>query len=232
MAQRRHHYERAFEAFLRARRMPYVAVDEARKSLLPEGANELAGRGLGALKSFDFVVYGQAGTNLLIDIKGRRVPPSKSPSGSSSPLRPGRLESWVTLEDVQSLEKWQELFGSGFAAAFVFIYWCDAQPPDALFQEIIEYQGAWYALRAVTLPSYKSAMKTRSQRWGTVYVPSASFEHISQPFAPAFGSASSENPASFSEPSTRAGNPVDPGPDWGPELPVLMPHVAGGYHRP
>lgn len=36
MAQRRHHYEQAFEAHLRAQRVPYVAVDEARKALLPE----------------------------------------------------------------------------------------------------------------------------------------------------------------------------------------------------
>ena len=35
MAHRRDHYDRAFEGFLRARRIPYVAVDEARKTLLP-----------------------------------------------------------------------------------------------------------------------------------------------------------------------------------------------------
>lgn len=35
MAQRRHHYEQAFEAFLREERIPYVAVNEARKALLP-----------------------------------------------------------------------------------------------------------------------------------------------------------------------------------------------------
>jgi hypothetical protein len=35
MAQRRHHYERAFEELLRRRRVPYVAVDESRRALLP-----------------------------------------------------------------------------------------------------------------------------------------------------------------------------------------------------
>jgi hypothetical protein len=35
MAQRRHHYEQAYEAFLRDQRIPYVAVNEARKALLP-----------------------------------------------------------------------------------------------------------------------------------------------------------------------------------------------------
>ena len=199
--------------------MPYVAVDEARKALVPQGAlapNAEGGEG-GALKSFDFVVYGQSGTNLLVDIKGRRVSPGKS----GVAWKPGRLESWVTLEDVESLERWQELFGQGFSAAFVFIYWCEAQPPDALFQEIIEYQGAWYALRAVTLSSYKGAMKTRSPRWGTVYVPSASFELISQPFAPA--SATTPNPGEPEMAGTR-GHDRAAGTDWGPDLPALLPH--------
>lgn len=35
MAQRRHHYEQAFEAYVRQERIPYVAVNEAKKALLP-----------------------------------------------------------------------------------------------------------------------------------------------------------------------------------------------------
>ena len=35
MAQRRFHYEQAFEHFLRANRVPYLVVDEAKKTLLP-----------------------------------------------------------------------------------------------------------------------------------------------------------------------------------------------------
>ena len=35
MAQRRFHYEQAFEHYLRANRIPYVAVDEAKKALMP-----------------------------------------------------------------------------------------------------------------------------------------------------------------------------------------------------
>ena len=32
MANRDNHYEAAFEEFLRSRRLPYIAVDEARRS--------------------------------------------------------------------------------------------------------------------------------------------------------------------------------------------------------
>lgn len=188
MAQRRHHYEHAFEAYLRARRIPYVAVDEARKALLPD-SHQLrlaapAGGGAGirqALKSFDFVIYGQ-GSNVLVEIKGRRVARRAGKTGGAAV---GRLETWVTQDDVESLQAWQQLFGPAFFAAFVFVYWCDEQPPDGLFQEIFEDRERWYAMRAVRLEEYLRAMRVRSPRWRTVHIPPDAFERISQPFAPA-----------------------------------------------
>ncbi|MFI4897655.1 MAG: HYExAFE family protein [Phycisphaerales bacterium JB059] len=177
MAQRRHHYERAFESYLRQRRIPYVAVNEARKALLPPDARlrlHGAGEAGSDLKSFDFVVYGD-NTNLLIEIKGRKIPAR----GNSSP----RLENWVTRDDVASLGAWQRLFGPGYEGHFVFVYQCERQPPDALFQEVIEREGRWYALRAVALDEYAAGMKTRSPRWGTVDLPRAVFDRISRPFS-------------------------------------------------
>lgn len=186
MAQRRHHYENAFEHYLRARRIPYVSVDEARKALLPDGgslaapeasAGEAGGVKAGrALKSFDFVVYGE-GTNLLLDIKGRKV--ARRPGGAATR---SRLDSWATRDDVDSLLTWRRLFGAGFDAALVFVYWCDDQPPDGLFQEVFAHRERWYAVRAVLLDAYLDAMKVRSARWRTVHVPVDEFERISQPF--------------------------------------------------
>jgi hypothetical protein len=186
--QRRHHYELAFESFLRDHRIPYVAVDEARKALLPEGAALSVARGAGeapvAIKSFDFVVYADADTprarNLLIDVKGRKVPRARP--GGPPPTR-SRLQNWVTEDDVESLATWQSLFGEGFCAAFAFVYWCDDQPPDALFQEVFEHRSRWYAIRAVALDDYARAMRPRSRRWRTVHLPTAAFERLSQPFA-------------------------------------------------
>lgn len=197
MSQRRHHYERAFEEYLRSRRIPYVSVDEARKALLPDTASlrfappsspsspslPSADGKPAALKSFDFVVYGE-GTNLLLDVKGRRVVPRRSKSPGAVVTPRSRLESWVTQDDIDSLTQWERLFGASFQAAFLFVYWCDEQPPDALFQEIFEFRARWYALRAVTLREYVTVMKPRSARWRTVDVPTAHFERVSQPFAP------------------------------------------------
>ncbi len=57
MANRDNHYEAALEEYLRAARLPYVAVDEGRRSLMAEGES---------IKSLDFCTRrtkppGQAG---------------------------------------------------------------------------------------------------------------------------------------------------------------------------
>lgn len=216
MAQRRHHYEAAFEDYLRARQIPYVAVDEARKALLPPGAVPTvrvavdAPRGAAdgsstpefgepiALKCFDFVVYSESG-NLLIDVKGRKVahrarrgvtravpdaedPPAFGGVGAIVSAPRSGLESWVTEDDIQSLTHWRRLFGEGFDAAFVFVYWCEDQPPDGLFQEVFEHRGRWYAVRVVKMDAYTAAMTRRSAKWRTVHVPARLFERISTPF--------------------------------------------------
>lgn len=229
MAQRRHHYEQAFEAYLRSRRIPYVAVDEAKKALLPMQAAASLNADFGnaapepiadtsegswaarsgaarhrrtattspaltpalspALKSFDFVLYGE-GTNLLAEIKGRRIAPARrsattkalgatTKASSASP----RLECWCTRDDVESLQRWERLFGSGFEGAIVFIYWCDELPPDALFEEVFEHRDRWYAIRTVLVGPYARAMKTRSPKWGTVDLAARAFDQLCMPLA-------------------------------------------------
>lgn len=184
MAQRRHHYERAFEGYLRSRRVPYIAVDEAKKTLLPLGVPlriEEPGGDRHTLKSFDFVLYGEK-TNLLVDVKGRRVPRNLASTNGRS-----RLECWVTQDDVDSMRQWERLFGPGFEGAFIFIYWCEGQPPDALFQEIFEDRGRWYAIRAVRTGDYAERMRVRSPRWRTVHLSGADFERMSLPLVEATG---------------------------------------------
>lgn len=195
MAQRRHHYEHAFERFLRDRRVPYLSVDEARKSLLPDrawlraapnpgagpsaGPNEIPKQRPGdrTLKNFDFVIYGE-GDNLLVEIKGRRLPRLRRKDG-----QPGapRMESWVTRDDIDALRRWASLFGPGFAPVFVFMYWCDDVPPDGLFVETLAHRGRWYTLRCIDLDEYARCMRTRSPKWRTVDLSRADFDRLSRP---------------------------------------------------
>jgi hypothetical protein len=164
MAQRRFHYDQAFEKYLRDNGIPYVAVDEAKRAL--QGAKAPV-----TLKSFDFVVYSEKGPNLLVDVKGRKH------SGRST----RSLDNWVTQQDVESLEKWERIFGEGFIGAFAFLYWCEQQPPDALFTEIFENGGRWYAVLGIRLADYKAHVKQRSPRWETVNMPAKEFARLSRP---------------------------------------------------
>lgn len=174
MAQRRFHYDLAFEHYLRANAVPYVAVDEAKRALsAARGPSDHAPGASLKLKSFDFVVYSRGGPNLLVDVKGRK---HAAPAGSSR-----QLQNWVTRDDVEHLARWEQLFGRGFVAAFVFLFWCDAQPPDALFAEIFELHGRWYAVQAIRLDIYRQHMRDRSRRWDTVNIPAAVFDEHARP---------------------------------------------------
>jgi len=164
MAQRRFHYDLAFERYLRDRTIPYIAVDEAKRALQNTKPPT-------SLKSFDFVVYAENGSNLLIDVKGRKH------SGRSN----RSLDNWVTESDIDCMAKWQGIFGDGFEAAFVFLYWCAQQPPDALFHEIFESNDRWYAVLAIRLSDYRQHMRQRSPRWGTVSMPAADFTRLAVP---------------------------------------------------
>src|SRR5476651_1248673 len=97
MADRNVHYEAAFEGFLREKKIPYVAVDEAKRALFANAK----------LKSFDFVVYSKNGPNLLVDVKGRQ---SRKSNGR------GGFETWTTEQDVADLIQWEEVFGQGYKA--------------------------------------------------------------------------------------------------------------------
>lgn len=189
MAQRRFHYEQAFEHFLRANRVPYVAVDEAKKALLPARTTNKSLRQQdnksaeeselgGALKSFDFVVYAPQ-RSLLVDVKGRMF----GSAASLSPHSSRRYESWVTQDDVDSLKHWQRLFGNDFEAVFVFAYCLRQQPPDALFEELFAFGERWYALREISLDAYCGAMVKRSDRWQTVHLLGGEFARLSRPFS-------------------------------------------------
>jgi hypothetical protein len=164
---RSNHYEAAFEAYLQWHRFCYVAVDETRRS----GADDMR------LKNLDFVVYGQSGARLLIDVKGRRFP-----SGSAQRQR-CVWECWSTQEDITGLERWVELFGSDYQGLLVFAY--QVMPTVTILEETEDlwtWNGRRYLLRAVEVSEYRRHMRVRSPRWGTVSLPGAVFRELVRPF--------------------------------------------------
>jgi hypothetical protein len=160
VADRSVHYEAAFEAYLRDRGIPCVAVDEAKKALFANAK----------LKSFDFVVYSKSGPNLLIDVKGRQMRNGSSRRG---------FESWTTEQDVADLMQWEQVFGDGYKAVLTFIYWID--PPLAPEPGMYCHKGRWYLLMGVDLAEYRNHMRRRSAKWETVCLPAEDFRSLARP---------------------------------------------------
>ena len=160
MADRTVHYEAAFEAFLRSRGIPYVAVDEATKALFANAK----------LKSFDFVVYSKTGPNLLIDVKGRQCRDRATRKG---------FETWATERDIEDLMQWEQVFGDGYKAVLTFIYWIDEPltPEPGMYC----HKGWWYLLMGVDLAEYRNHMRRRSAKWETVCLPAEDFRSLARP---------------------------------------------------
>ena len=160
MADRSIHYEAAFEAYLRHRGIPYVAVDEAKKALFSNAK----------LKSFDFVVYSKTGPNLLIDVKGRQM--------TNGAARKS-FQTWTTERDVEDLMQWEQVFGEGFKAILTFIYWIE--PPLTPEAGMFEHKDRWYLLLGVDLTEYRNHMRRRSVKWETVALPAEDFRNLARP---------------------------------------------------
>jgi hypothetical protein len=164
MADRNVHYAAAFEAFLREKGIPCVAVDEAKKALFANAK----------LKSVDFVVDSQTGPNLLVDVKGRQL---RNGGGAGGTRR--SFETWATEQDVVDLMQWEQVFGDGYKAVLTFIYWID--PPLAAEPGMFLHRGRWYQMMGVDLGEYRNHMRRRSPKWETVALPAEDFRSLARP---------------------------------------------------
>jgi len=164
-------YEAAFEEYLRERRIPYVAVDESKRSLLGDGS----------LKSLDFIVSAAAGSSWLVDVKGRRFPTA---SGEGKQY----WKNWSTRDDLRSLAAWQRLFGAGFQSALVFAYDVLGDRAPLPADQLFEHRGALYGFVALRLDDYVFHARPISLAWDTVAMPTVRFRQLAMPidrlFAP------------------------------------------------
>lgn len=166
MANRANHYDAAFEEYLRYHRVPYVAVDETRRSLLQEVS----------LKSPDYIVSPAQGDNWLIDIKGRKFP-------SGGDQQSHQWENWATRDDIDSMLRWQGVFGAGFRPVLVFAY----QILDARWNCQFDLASRWtyrdqsYAFYGVGVEDYRDRMSQRSRQWDTVSLRKRDYEEVRFP---------------------------------------------------
>jgi hypothetical protein len=164
---RHNHYEAAFAAFLRDRRVCHVAVDETRRSYEEFDAT---------VKSVDFVIQGKLGERYVVDVKGRRYP------GGSKDQPKRTWECWATRDDVAGARRWAARFGSNYQALFVFSYHLVASPVPTPHQETLwTWQDRQYLLRAILVDEFARVMQVRSAKWGTVFLRSADFHRLVRP---------------------------------------------------
>ena len=165
MADRANHYEAAFEAYIRSLRVPCVAVDEAKRALVP-------GDGPG-VKNPDFLLYPKGSLNLVVEVKGKR---GKTAEGRR------RWENWVTTDDLEGLERWQELFGPGFRAVLAFAYG-EPRPPFPLppGDGSFGFRNRLYRFWAVGLDDYIRHLRSRGPAWKAVAMARAEFRRRVRP---------------------------------------------------
>jgi len=168
MVRRVNHYEAAFEGYLRERKIPYVGVDEAKRSLMATGS----------IKSFDFIVSpADLGLSWLVDVKGRRFP---------SGQRKQYFKNWTTEEELRSLSYWQSQFGVDFLAAFVFAYHVVGEFAPTPEEDLFSFRGETYGFVAVRLEDYLSWSRTISPKWSTVAMPAKAFRQLARPIGEIF----------------------------------------------
>ncbi len=163
---RHNHYEAAFAAFLREKRVCHIAIDETRRSYLGDAT----------AKSVDFIVHGHCGERFMVDIKGRRFPGGK-------PSHPKHTwESWTTKDDIEDAQYWAAKFGPNYRALFIFSYHIVSDEVATAHHDTLwVWQGKSYLLRAIPVDEYARHMKVRSPKWHTVYLSSADYQRLARP---------------------------------------------------
>ena len=156
----RNHYERAFENWLVDNHIQYIAVDEHKRAVF----------GRSRLKSFDFLLYPRNHQIIIAEVKGRKF------KGTSLAKLTG-FECWVTTEDVGGLTRWQEVFGPGHNAIFVFAYKVENIDVDFDGRTVYDFDANRYVFFGIKLEDYRSFMKVRSPKWQTVTLPADKFRH-------------------------------------------------------
>jgi len=151
------HYEAAFEDYLRARGIPYVATNESRRALSAQVS----------LKSVDFIFSTSSGENYLVEVKGKQFPYVR---------RGGRnyWESWLHREDISALLEWARILGPSFKALIVYVYHLtnpfDRRVHGPHFATLHHFRECDYALMGMEAAMFSRLSRLRSGAWDALDV--------------------------------------------------------------
>ncbi len=150
MANRDNHYEAAFEEYLRSRGVPYVAVDEAKRSVLSDG---------GSIKSLDFIVSTPGQVTWLVDVKGRRFP--------SGDIQKQYWKNWSTRDDLRQPGPMGAALRPGFLRAVRLRLQHPGRPGAAALRAAFRVPRQALRLRGRAADATTPAMPGRSRPSGT-----------------------------------------------------------------
>lgn len=163
MANRKNHYEAAFEAYLRFSRIPYIATREQHRSVLENGET---------VKNLDFIISFPGIASFLVDIKGRKFPGGTGHSGY--------WRHWTTYDDLRGMARWEQLFGNHYSGLFVFAYLICGDRSPLPHEELFSFRGRDYAFLAVPFFDYLASVRLISPRWKTYAMPLSRFRSLAR----------------------------------------------------
>jgi len=172
MARRGNQYEAAFEQYLRSRGVPYMAVSQARRSLLPEGVS---------IKNLDYLVSAPDGITWLVDIKGRQFPSGRK--------HRQYWKNWSTRDDLKGLARWEELLGEGFYGLLVFAFLIVGDYAPVVQEQLFEHGDRLYAFVGVRLDDYAAHARVISPKWDTLALRTSDFRRLARPLDELLGVA-------------------------------------------
>ena len=155
------HYEQAFGSWLADNGVRFLAIDQQKRRAFSSSS----------IKSFDYLVYPPDSEPLLVEVKGRTF------KGVSLEKLTG-LDCWVTMDDCEWLEKWQQVFGTGHSAVFVFAYVIENIDIEFDGREVYDFCNRRYVFFCVMLDDYRTKMKIRSPKWKTVTLAAEAFRQL------------------------------------------------------
>ncbi|MHC4525754.1 MAG: HYExAFE family protein [Planctomycetota bacterium] len=162
-------YEQAFSCFLSENKIPYIWVEQSKR---PDFFDS-------AIKNFDFLLYPDSQSPVLIELKGRTF------KGQSLSELKG-LDGWATFEDIQALSQWLEQFRYDTPAAqayLVFAFNFSNIDVETDGRDIYDWVGRRYLFLAIGLEQYAAAMKIRSPKWQTVTLHADDFRRLANPIS-------------------------------------------------
>ena len=89
-------------------------------------------------------------------------------------------ENWVTADDLVDLLRWEDVFGPGYTACFIFAYWLTI-PLETEIPFLFTFKERDYFFACISAQQYRRHARQRSDRWETLSLRRKDFKRLAYP---------------------------------------------------